>query len=253
MIEEYEVMVWCHLNWTVEVLSPNIIWVTHIWTEYLLHVVIEWPLVWQITMFIYTEIGIEQLKKHFTRILRTTLHSKFCTHTASMADSHDTARTQYLNNRYTYPLVGHYSVPMNTSDSPSLCRWTLSRCCTRMLTRSSPQDSLSASHTLYRREKIPSPSAASSLYHHEETPFHPLLARCVSVRRLPVHLLTLAHIALSSFSIFPNSSRKRYPSFSRKHETALVVRLFNSQALAQQQVGLQRLPGCILLGVAASR
>jgi hypothetical protein len=79
-------------------------------------------------------------------------------------------------------------------------------------------------------------------FHH-----HLLLARCISMRRLPVgslpmgrlpvHLLTLVYIE-SSFLILPDSFRQCYTMLS----VCYSFRPFNLKSLAQQQVSLQRLP-----------
>jgi hypothetical protein len=91
-------------------------------------------------------------------------------------------------------------------------------------------------------------------FHHQ-----PLLAHCVPMRRVPVgrlpmHLLNAGFIALSHFSILPYSSRKCYPSLSLEHfrrsqwSIPLTWRHWHSS-----RSDIRGFPGCILLGVAASR
>jgi hypothetical protein len=167
--------------------------------------------------------------------------------------------------RYSYPLVSHYPVLMNTNDSHSLLLHAC--CCTHMLHRSSPQDSLFAGRSLYRCEKITSLSPERLLYRREKIhryPFlthcislprfhrHPLLARCVSVRRLPVgrlpvYLLILAYIT-SRFSIFLDYSRKRCPPL---YLLWFSVCLTRTHWRSGRSV-VRGFPGCLLLGAAAS-
>jgi hypothetical protein len=85
-------------------------------------------------------------------------------------------------------------------------------------------------------------------FHH-----HSLLARCVSMRRLPVHLLTLAYIVSSRFSVLPYSSKQCYMSLSLKS----MRRLWCYAHLTQRhwlstRSDIRGFPGCILLGIAAS-
>jgi hypothetical protein len=103
--------------------------------------------------------------------------------TQSVLQTHrpDAARNQYLTHRCTYALVRNSPVLMKTSDSPSLCRWTLARCYTHILPRSSPQDSLSAECLLYRRQRIPMLTSERSLYRLANIP-SPSTARSLRLR-----------------------------------------------------------------------
>jgi hypothetical protein len=114
----------------------------------------------------------------------------------------------------------------------------------------------SAECSLYHREKIPSLSTECLPYNHERIPSQPLLTHCVSMRRVPVgrltmNLLNAGFIALSHFSILPYSSRKccLYVSFAHLRRSLWSVPLIWRHSSGSDIRGL---PGCIVLGIAAS-
>jgi hypothetical protein len=63
--------------------------------------------------------AIQSSSPEFSQLLST--DKSLVIHPVLQAHSPDAARNQYLAHRNIYPLVGHYSVLMNTSDSASLC------------------------------------------------------------------------------------------------------------------------------------
>jgi hypothetical protein len=82
---------------------------------------------------------------------------------------------------------------------------------------------------------------------------HPLLARCVSVRRLPANRLLISRLTrvpadsgldsvVSPLDLSRLLQTTLSVSFSRKHEKALVFLPFTSNPLAQRQVWRQMLP-----------
>jgi hypothetical protein len=143
-----------------------------------------------------------------------------------------------------------------------------------MLPRSLPQDSLPAGRSLYRRDKTPTLSTGRSLYRREEIHLHPSLVRCVSVRRLPVGRLpvgrlpvgrvsaflwtlvlyaafvVLEHLVCRSYSSGSDWYPKIFYPFLPLERTR---RLWWSVSLTAIRSDVRGLPGCILLGVAASR
>jgi hypothetical protein len=204
-----------------------------------LYTVTEWPLVSQITMLIYATDRIKTVMNY------RTLHQNLKNHCS---------QTQYLTHRYTYPLIEHSAVLLNTSDPPSLCcsllnahadllvttsllsvGWLLYRCEKAPLLSAKcsyhcekiPLPSTARSR--YCHAKIPSPSVAYSLRLHEETP-------CVETVhvRLFMQLLNTGVIALLDPSILFQTMLSI--SFSRTLEKVPVVHPFNSKALVQQQV-----------------
>jgi hypothetical protein len=127
-----------------------------------------------------------------------------------------------------------------------------------MLPRSSPQNSLSAGRSLYRLEKTPHYPLDACCIAVRRFHRHPLLARCVFVRRLlgcrlpmvdcrssserwsymPLLFLNIHSVAAT---LLEATGTLESFSFSRTLEKVPVVRPFNSQALAQRQVWRQRL------------
>jgi hypothetical protein len=120
------------------------------------------------------------------------------------------SRTPYLTQRYTYPLLGHYPVQMNTSDPHSICRYyllaSIRTCC------------------LVRRHKTHYPLNARCI---AVGRFHrlPLLALCVSVRGFHRHTMLACCIAVR-----------------RIHYHLLLARCFSVRRLPMGRLPAGRLP-----------
>jgi hypothetical protein len=139
---------------------------------------------------------------------------------------------------------------MNTSDSPSLCCWTLVCCYTHMLPCLSPQESLSAAHSLYHHAKILSPPAARSLHLCEEIPSGQTAASppnaCLICCFCYFQTFTLSQLLFWKQLVYWNVL-----SFSTTRtfwwSVPLTWRHWHSS-----RSDVRSFPGCILLGVAAS-